>query len=423
MLAFALVAGGAGVAAQTRLVGLLAPDLINCQKPCRGSLLDIDVEQRRVAANPPVSEVPSNFVRRLDVTADGQLAIFIFDSFGPSPKILRGVDLTSFAEFSVPLGVNGARSRVFAHPARVMAFVQASVNEPIMVADHSGMRPLPNPQGVQHEELTGMSGDGTRLFIYQFNRQGSSVVIDSETGAVVAVFGDLMIVASNDAGTEVYGVTVSDRTTSRLKRIDVATGAVLAESVAGYSDSFARNPRTGDIWGGSASGHLLIRNGATLEIGAVVLLPQGYLAFDPDRPFAYIAGKPSPEAPVHVAMVNTDTFAVEAEGDVPVPGTLLALGLVPRPPRVSDLSSTVLGSTVTLGWTVDATKGVATEILLEAGSAPGRTDIARLRAAAGSTSLTVPNVPPGTYFVRVRSLNGAGAGTPSNEVVVIVPAQ
>ena len=423
MLAFALAAGSTGVAAQTRLVGLVVPDLLHCQQPCLSTLLDIDVEQRRVVSS-PVSGITSNFLQAFDVTADGQLAIFILGSFGPSPKFLRGVDLTSFAEFRVPLGTDGARPMVFGHPARMMAFVHPSLNQPIMVADYAGLRPLPNPQGIPHGALTGMSGDGARLFVTQFDAVVTSRVIDSETGALVAVFSDLQIVASNDAGTEVYGVTASERPRALLKRIDVATGVVLGESSAGYGSQYLRDPRTGDIWERPSSiEYWIIKSGDTLAFRNVFYPPLragAYLLFDRDTPFAYLAGKIRQDEPVHVALLNTNSLAVELEGDIPMAGSLEALALMPRPPRVSGLSSSVIGSTVTLDWSIDVNRGVATEMLIEAGSGPGRTDLAWLRAAASSTSLIVPNVPPGTYYVPVRSANGAGAGTPSNEVVVVV---
>ncbi len=73
----------------------------------------------------------------------------------------------------------------------------------------------------------------------------------------------------------------------------------------------------------------------------------------------------------------------------------------------------------TLTWTI-ADLTIATEQFVEVGFAPGQT-IARLSVPAGVTNLTVSGVPPGRYYVRVRSVNGTGLGAPSNEVVVDVP--
>lgn len=61
------------------------------------------------------------------------------------------------------------------------------------------------------------------------------------------------------------------------------------------------------------------------------------------------------------------------------------------------------------------------KILIEAGSAPGLANLARLSVAPGATSLRVLRVPRGIYFVRVRSANGTGSSAPSNEIVVLVP--
>ena len=78
------------------------------------------------------------------------------------------------------------------------------------------------------------------------------------------------------------------------------------------------------------------------------------------------------------------------------------------------------GSLATLTWTIAASRSIATDQVVEVGFAPGETAL-RLGVAAGATSLTVPRVPPGRYYVRVRSINGTGLGAPSNEVLVEVP--
>lgn len=78
------------------------------------------------------------------------------------------------------------------------------------------------------------------------------------------------------------------------------------------------------------------------------------------------------------------------------------------------------GRTVTLAWSPPASGEAPTGYLLEAGSAPGFADIVPVAVLGASTTLVVPGVPPGAYYVRVKAMTPAGAGVPSNEVVVIV---
>ena len=61
----------------------------------------------------------------------------------------------------------------------------------------------------------------------------------------------------------------------------------------------------------------------------------------------------------------------------------------------------------------------ATGFIVEAASAPGGPVIASLPLGS-TTAVSVP-APPGTYYVRVRALNGCGPGQASNEVPVQVP--
>jgi hypothetical protein len=77
--------------------------------------------------------------------------------------------------------------------------------------------------------------------------------------------------------------------------------------------------------------------------------------------------------------------------------------------------ATVVGTTVSLGWTVPP--GSVAGYVVEAGYAAGTTIVA----------LPVPGpvlsviAPPGRYFVRVRATNACGIGAASNEVPVVVP--
>ena len=61
--------------------------------------------------------------------------------------------------------------------------------------------------------------------------------------------------------------------------------------------------------------------------------------------------------------------------------------------------------------------------VVEAGSAPGLSDIAAFDTQSAATTALVPGVPPGTYFVRVRTRTFAGLSDPSNEITVRVGGQ
>jgi len=74
--------------------------------------------------------------------------------------------------------------------------------------------------------------------------------------------------------------------------------------------------------------------------------------------------------------------------------------------------------TVTLSWTPPTE--MTTGFVVEAGSAPGLTDLASMDVPSAN-SISVPNVPSGSYYVRVRSRNDLGAGAASNERLVEVP--
>ena len=86
------------------------------------------------------------------------------------------------------------------------------------------------------------------------------------------------------------------------------------------------------------------------------------------------------------------------------------------PSAPGTLTSAVSGSVVSLSW--GAATG-ATSYVIDAGSVSGAADIGSF-PMGGATSFSGP-APPGTYFVRIRGVNAAGAGPPSNEVVVTVP--
>jgi hypothetical protein len=74
------------------------------------------------------------------------------------------------------------------------------------------------------------------------------------------------------------------------------------------------------------------------------------------------------------------------------------------------------GSTVDLRWTAPRGGEAPTSYVIEAGTAPGLSDVGRLPVGNVVRFSTV--AAPGVYYVRVRAVNAKGAGEASNEVVV-----
>lgn len=83
------------------------------------------------------------------------------------------------------------------------------------------------------------------------------------------------------------------------------------------------------------------------------------------------------------------------------------------------LDVTRVGSTVTFTWGAPSIGTGPFTYRLEAGSSPGLSDLATV--VSGVPTLTVPGVPPGIYYVRVRAAGSGGLGPAGNELTVVVP--
>ena len=89
------------------------------------------------------------------------------------------------------------------------------------------------------------------------------------------------------------------------------------------------------------------------------------------------------------------------------------------PPGVpGSLSSAVSGSTVTIAWTAPSGGSAPLGYQLQAGSAPGLANYGAIPVAG--TSLVVPGVPNGVYYVRVVALNAAGSSAPTADHIITV---
>ena len=96
-------------------------------------------------------------------------------------------------------------------------------------------------------------------------------------------------------------------------------------------------------------------------------------------------------------------------------------GAVPSPP--GNFAASVIGKRLRFDGT-RTHRTLSALYQLEAGSAPGLSDIAVIRIRTwtlGAKGYTATDVPPGTYYARVRAVS-ARVGPPSNELAVTVGA-
>lgn len=98
----------------------------------------------------------------------------------------------------------------------------------------------------------------------------------------------------------------------------------------------------------------------------------------------------------------------------------LRVGVTGEPPaRPQSLTTRATGGTVTLAWADPAGGDPPTGYQLEAGTAPGLSNIASV-SLGSDTSVAFEGVPPGLYFVRVRGVNSFGVGAPSDDAILAV---
>jgi Fibronectin type III domain len=99
------------------------------------------------------------------------------------------------------------------------------------------------------------------------------------------------------------------------------------------------------------------------------------------------------------------------------------IGAAPPAPTglTARVEPTTVASKVTLAWTPPAVSEPILGYVIEAGSAPGLANLARVQIAGTLPTYAAFGVPPGTYYVRVRAVSAGGTGPPSNEVQLPVP--
>lgn len=115
-----------------------------------------------------------------------------------------------------------------------------------------------------------------------------------------------------------------------------------------------------------------------------------------------------------VNAVNSSAPSPEASVTVVEPSP------IPGPP--ANFSAATFGRSVRFSWSPSAVGAPASTYRIEAGTAPGLANITTIDTGSLTTVFEVANVPPGTYWVRARAANVAGAGAPSQDVSIVMGA-
>jgi 5-hydroxyisourate hydrolase-like protein (transthyretin family) len=117
--------------------------------------------------------------------------------------------------------------------------------------------------------------------------------------------------------------------------------------------------------------------------------------------------------PIAVTGANADAaginFSLDPRTDTP-------------PGAPTNLRASASGFTAQFSWTAPtpSTTGIATSYVIDAGVSPGGTIVSLPVPASSGTSFSVPGAPAGVFYVRVRAVNAAGSGPPSNEVMLVI---
>ncbi len=109
--------------------------------------------------------------------------------------------------------------------------------------------------------------------------------------------------------------------------------------------------------------------------------------------------------------------ALNANGaSAPSNEVLVQRAVVALPGPIPLLDAELSGSTLVLDWRAPTTGGPVEDYVLEAGSAPGLSNLVTL--PLGTSRLFSVTVPPGAYYIRVRARNSGGLGAPSREFLI-----
>jgi hypothetical protein len=121
-------------------------------------------------------------------------------------------------------------------------------------------------------------------------------------------------------------------------------------------------------------------------------------------------------APEGVFYVRLRAITIAGAGP-PSNEVMVATGTLAPPLAPQHVLATVQGTRVTLDWTHGPLGNIATGFQLQAGTAPGLTNVGALMLAGSARRFSI-DAPPGLYYVRLVALNPAGASPPTADVTL-----
>lgn len=295
----------------------------------------------------------------------------------------------------------------------------------LTVVDIQSKSPIAKiPLGFEFAYGVAASPDGSRAYVvtgcqnsfgFSCRRQANVVaVIDTATDSVlttVPVSASGFRLSLSPDGRFAYFTSATE-----VQILDTGTNTIVATTTVPYSGNVGVSPNGAIVYAPSSHyGQVQQLNPSTHALeGATAVPGAAAVAFLPDSTRAYVA------AGDNLVVMDTATRGVITT----IPTFPRSWAIVTTPPSsgalpgAPTLGGSVSGAAAHLTWTPSPTGGAPTSYILQAGTAPGASDLFNGNVGL-TTSLSSP-LSAGTYYVRVRAANDAGVSVPSNEVTLTV---
>jgi hypothetical protein len=404
-----------------------------------------------VLAVTPLTHVPTDYLNNAAAVAGGRYVAWLAQGANHPGQDLLLFDRRSrtvstattalpppppdarFPSFFTLLGADTHRPRLFVREYRLSTPLNVQI---VWTIDLRGRPPVALATLTWGVSGFGYAGETDEAFINDSGGAGTATmrVVNATTGAEVRRFTQPL--ASNGALTEPGGRVVWVNDGLGMRTLDARTGAVLATSPFFQNGSSTYDPSRGALFVRQSDFLVVVDPLRLTEVARarVAFTPQQASVSESTDTLlgrwmtgAYVVRSSFRYGNTTCNEISIDaldaTGARRATADILSrlgPGgnaSCNARGFVFRSPFApTALASVVNGGTVSLTW---KDPGDTTHFELEFGFAPGQR--AGAIAVGATTSIAIPGVPPGVYYVRVKAHNEVGPSPASSDVRIVVP--